>query len=376
MLTIDLADILTPCHLIDIDKVISNIKVIAGLCQKTDMTLLFAIKGFSNDKVINYFIDYFDGISASGLWEARLGKEILNSEVHTFSAAYTANSIEEICAYSDYMIFNSVYHFQQFKGIAQNMGCHCGLRINPEFSEITNDAINPCHYASRFGIHAHELEKIDLDDVEGFHFHNMSEQYDGTFLRTINRIEKDFGDYLRDVKWLNIGGGQFFSDEAYNLDEAVKTINYLQRKYSLQIIAEPCETVMLNAGYFVTTVTDIVHNNLSTAILDSSAVCHHPDIVYLPYRSRIQNSDLPNKKKYTYRLAGATCYAGDIFGDYSFDEPLDVGTKIVFCDTAPYSMVKSNLFNGIQLPYYATIRNGNMVKIEKVYDFNTFLSMI
>lgn len=376
MLTVDLSNIPSPCHLIDIDKVISNIRVITRLCQMTDMTLLFAIKGFSNDKIIRCFIEYFDGISASSLWEAQLGKEVLNSEVHTFSAAYTESNIGMICDYSDYMIFNSITHFQKFKRIAQSKKCHCGLRINPEFSEIENDAINPCHYASRFGVHAYDLKNVDFKEVEGLHFHNMSAQYEETFLHTVNRIEQDFGEYLYDVEWLNIGGGQFFSDEAYNLEKAVDILNHLQNKYSLRIIAEPCETIMLNTGYFVTTVTDIVNNGLSTAVLDSSAICHHPDIVYLPYRSRIQNADLPNKRKYTYRLAGATCYAGDIFGDYSFEYPLEIGTKIVFCDTAPYSMVKSNLFNGIQLPYYATIHNGTVVNIEKTYDFRTFLSMI
>lgn len=376
MLIENVLDIPTPCHLIDIDKVISNIEVINKICKKTDMILLLAVKGFSNDKIIKYFIDRVDGVSASSLWEARLGKEVLGTSVHTFSTAYTMRNIQPVCKYSDYVIFNSIHHLQEFGDIVKRMKRHCGLRINPEYSEIVNDAINPCHYASRFGVRAQELMKINCNAIDGFHFHNMNEQYSDTFLRTIRKIEKDFGDYLYRVQWLNIGGGQFFSDEAYNLQDFVHIINYVQNKYSLQIIAEPCEAIMLNAGYFVATVTDIIENKLSTAILDASAICHLPETVSLPYRSEIQNAALPYEKQFTYRIAGATCYAGDIFGDYSFDFPLEVGTKIVFCDTAPYTMVRVNLFNGVQLPYYATISKNSGIKVQKIYDFNTFLALI
>lgn len=371
----NMLDIPTPCHLIDIDKVISNLETINKICRKTDMILLLAIKGFSNDRIIKYFMDKVAGISASSLWEARLGKEVLETNVHTFSTAYTVRNIRFICEYSDYVIFNSINHFQEFGDIARMMKRQCGLRINPEYSEIVNDAINPCHYASRFGVHTKELEEINCNAVDGFHFHNMNGQYSDTFLRTIHKIEKDFGDYLYGVQWLNIGGGQLFSDEKYNLQDFIHIINYMQNKYSLQIIAEPCEAIMLNAGYFVATVTDIIENELLTAILDASAICHLPEIVSLPYRSKIQNAALPHEKQFTYRIAGATCYAGDIFGDYSFDIPLEVGTKIIFCDTAPYTMVRANLFNGVQLPYYATMSKNNGMKVEKIYDFNTFLAL-
>ncbi len=376
MLNIDLSHLPTPCHLIDIDKVILNIEVIEKLKNKTDIILLFAIKGFSNEKIINYFINHFNGISASSLWEARLGKEFFHSNVHTFSPAYTSHNIQPICSYSDFLIFNSVSQFQSFKGIAKSMKCHCGLRINPEFSEIQKYEINPCHYASRLGIHESELEKINFYEVEGHHFQKKCEEYSEAFLKTINIIEENFGQYLYPIQWLNIGGGQFFSDATYILQDAINIINFLQNKYSLQIIAEPCETVMLNAGYFIATVTDIVENKITTAILDASAICHLPDIVHSPYRSEILNADLPNKKRFTYRIAGCTCYAGDIFGDYSFDSPLDIGTKIVFYDTASYTMVKSNIFNGIQLPYYATVKDNNIYKIEKAYNYDTFLSLI
>lgn len=376
MLIEKVLDLPTPCHLIDIDKVLSNIETINRICKKTDMILLLAVKGFSNDIIIKYFINRIDGISASSLWEARLGKEVLETNVHTFSTAYTMRNIRTVCEYSDYVIFNSIHHIQEFGDIARRMKRNCGLRINPEYSEIENDAINPCHYASRFGVHVQELEKIDCGAIDGLHFHSMNGQYSDTFLRTIQKIEKDFCDYLYHVQWLNIGGGQLFSDETYNQQEFIDVINYMQNKYSLQIIAEPCEAIMLNAGYFVATVTDIIENELVTAILDASAICHLSEVVSLPYRCEIQNAALPYEKQFTYRIAGATCYAGDIFGDYSFDAPLEVGSKIIFCDTAPYTMVRANLFNGVQLPYYAMMSNNSGIKVQKTYDFDTFLALI
>ncbi len=376
MLDINILDIPTPCHIIDLNKLVSNIEILHNLRKNTDLTLLFAIKGFSNDKIIKQFIHYFDGICASSLWEARLGTELLAHQIHTFSPAYSIHNFCEITKHSDFIIFNSISQWNKFKEMALNANCNCGIRINPEYSEAAKFSINPCHYASRFGVHASDLETIDFEKIKGLHFHTMCEQYSDALLKALNIIENDFGQYLYEIDWLNIGGGQFFCDATYNLPEAIFAINQLQNKYSLNIIAEPCETVMLNTGYFVATVTDIVENQLCTAILDASVICHLPDIVNSPYRCDILNASRPYVKKYTYRIAGCTCYAGDIFGDYSFETPLEIGTKIVFQDTAAYSMVKSNIFNGIQLPYYATIKDGTAITVEKKYDYNTFLSLI
>ena len=376
MITNYLLDLPTPCHVIDLDKIESNLNVLEYLCKKTNLLLLFALKGFSNPQILKYFILHFDGISASSLWEARLAKELTSLPVHTFSPSYCEKTFSSICSFSDYIIFNSISQWERFKTTIISEKLNCGIRINPEYSEIKKYAINPCHPSSRFGVHIEELEKIDFSNIKGIHFHNMCEQYSDTFRNTLTVIEKKFGIYLHQAQWLNIGGRQLFCDEDYKLHESIELINRIQNKYNLKIIAEPCEAVVSEAGYFVATVTDIVYNNIYTAILDASAICHLPDIIHSPYRCEIINGTQPHVKKYTYRLAGSTCYAGDIFGDYSCDTPLDIGSKIIFCDTAPYSMVKSNIFNGIPLPSYISIRKGQAFCIEKQYDYNTFLSLI
>lgn len=371
-----LLDIPTPSHVINLDKIEANLNVLEQLCKKTNLILLFALKGFSNPQILRHFIQHFDGLSASSLSEARLAKELTALPVHTFSPSYCDKTFSSICSFSDCIIFNSISQWEQFGTTAIAKKINCGIRINPEYSEIKKFAINPCHSASRFGVHAKDLEKIDFSKIKGIHFHSMCEQYSDTFRNTLTVIEKEFGTYLHQAEWLNIGGGQLFCDEAYNLHECIELINQMQDKYKLKIIAEPCETVVSDAGYFVATITDIVFNNVYTAILDASAICHLPDIVHSPYRCEVMNAAKPNVKKYTYRLAGATCYAGDIFGDYSFDTPLDIGSKIVFCDTAPYSMVKSNIFNGISLPSYISIGAKHGCCIEKNYDYDTFLSLL
>lgn len=376
MLFEKLNELPSPCHVIDIDKVKRNINTLELLREKTNLILLFAIKGFSNPEILKYFISRFDGISASGLWEARLGKELFGLPIHTFSPAYQAKNFSSICCCSDYIIFNSINQWERFGKIALSQNISCGVRINPEYSEVEKYAINPCHYASRFGVHPCDLKKINISQIEGLHFHTMCEQYSKTFLNTLDIIEKDFAQYLHQVKWLNIGGGQFFCDTEYQLQDAICAINKIHSKYDLKIIAEPCETIMSETGYFIATVTDIVYNNMYTAILDASAICHLPDIVYSPYRCNVLNAAVANEKKHTYRLAGSTCYAGDIFGDYSFDLPLEVGTKLVFLDTAPYSMVKSNIFNGVPLPAYVSLKNGDIFTIEKQYDYNVFQLLI
>lgn len=376
MLLRNLKELPSPCHVIDIDRIKSNLDILEYLRKKTNLTLLFAIKGFSNPEILKYFISHFNGICASSLWEARLSKELTALPVHTFSPAYQEKNFPLICHYSNYIIFNSINQLERFGLMALSQNISCGIRINPEYSEVEKEAINPCHYASRFGIHTHELSKIDFSKVNGIHFHTMCEQYFTTFINTLNIVEKDFGKYLQQIKWLNIGGGQFFCDKDYPIQKAIDLINRIQSQYDLTIIAEPCETIMSDTGYFVATVTDIVFNEIYTAILDASAICHLPDIVYSPYRCDILNSAAANVKAYTYRIAGSTCYAGDIFGDYSFDTPLDIGSKIIFYDTAPYSMVKSNVFNGIQLPAYVSIKNGDILTLEKSYSYETFLSII
>lgn len=365
----------TPCHVIDIDRIKENIESLSYINKKTDAKILFAIKGFSNDKIIPYFISSFDGISASSLYEARLGKEVFNKPIHTFSSAYKTNDFSLVHKFSDYIIFNSNSQLNSFISSCDVTNKKIGVRINPEFSEIEQFAINPCHEYSRFGITLNNLKCTELKKVTGLHFHSMCEQYDSVLEKTLNLVDIKFKDYLEKMNWLNIGGGQLYSDENYNIQNAISSINLLQKKYDLELFIEPCETVVLNSGYTIASVVDIVNNGMCSAILDLSAVCHLPNIVNSPYRCDVLNAFSPYEKDYTYRLCGCTCYAGDIFGDYSFTHPLDIGSKIVFLDTAAYSMVKNNYFNGITAPYYA-IYNKNKIEIVKEYNYDVFLSIL
>ena len=365
----------TPCHVIDLDKLYKNLSILKNIRKEVKSKILFAIKGFSCDSIFPILQHYLDGISASGLFEARIGREKLDKLVSTYSPSFEKRNIVQISNYSNYVIFNSISQWNSFYEIPLKLGCNCGLRINPEYSEVKEDKINHCHEFSRFGIRAQELSQIEMRNVSGFLMHNMCEQNVDVLEKTLKVLENNFNEYLQQIHWLNIGGGQLFTNEKYDTIQAEKVLKHFQDKYGFEIILEPCTAVMLNTGYLVSTVIDIVNNGIQTAILDASAVCHIPDIINFPYRSEIIDDNLLIKP-YTYRLSGPTCYAGDIFGDYNFSRSLSVGSKVVFKDTAQYTMVKSNMFNGLGLPnvYFYSSEKG-YIKV-KEYGYDDFLRII
>lgn len=364
----------TPCHIIDIDKIRDNIRTLQLIKRKTNIKLLFTIKGFSNDVIIPLFIDEFDGVSSSGLWEARLAKERFNKPVHTYSSAFKDCDYPHIIQYSDYIIYNSINQLNYFYDYSKNK--KLGIRINPEYSTVKRKSVDPCQQYSRFGVTIDNLEKIRMEKISGLHFHTMCGQYSLTLANTLDVVGEKFDYYLSRVCWVNIGGGQLFTAYDYNVNEAINAINNFKNRYDIEVFAEPCETVVLDSGYTVASVIDIVHNGMDSVILDLSAICHLPDIVNAPYRCAIYNADYPQKKPFTYRICGCTCYAGDIFGDYSFDYPLQVGDKVIFIDTASYSMVKTNYFNGITPPDYLVFEHPEKITVAKEYGYNTFLSVL
>ena len=365
-------DIITPYHLLNIDQLNKNLYILSYLKSETKCKILFAIKGYSNEAIFPYIRENLDGISTSSLFETNLAHKKFGKEIHTFSSAYKFNEINEIVEYSDYIIFNSLNQLKTFHHYINKDKCNIGIRINPEYSEIKHFNINPCHEYSRFGILAKNLEQIYNFEIKYLHMHTMCDQFSDTLERTLNVISKNFNEYLNYAKWINIGGGQLFTNKNYNIEHAIKCIKNFKEKYKIDIYMEPCESVMLNTGYLITSVVDIINNGMNTAILDSSAVCHLPNILYSGQRYNIINGFLPNQQKYTYRLTGPTCYAGDIFGDYSFYEPLKIDDKIIFCDTAQYTMVKSNMFNGISFPTIVFYTQKYGFKIIKQYDYNIF----
>lgn len=362
-----------PYHLIDLDQLNKNLIKLQILKENTNCNILYALKAFSSYHLLKYISPYIDGICASGLYEARLGKKVLGKEVHTFSSAYKDSEICDISKVSDYVIFNSYTQWNKYYKLVKTNNATPAIRINPEFSEIKKYNINPCHKYSRFGIHINELEKIYQNNLCYIHIHNMCEQYSETFIKSNNNIIKKYQKYLNEIDILNLGGGQLFTDNNYCISDAIESINKLQNDSHLKVYLEPGEAVLLNTGYFVTHILDIVDNGMKTAILNASAVCHLPDAVYSNFRYKIKKGYCPKEKSYVYRLAGNSCYAGDIFGDYSFDKPLQVGDEIIFCNTADYTMVKSSMFNGIPLPSLVFFSKERGYEIEKVYDYETFL---
>ncbi|MSR91550.1 carboxynorspermidine decarboxylase [Inconstantimicrobium porci] len=372
-MSIDFNSLKTPCYVVDESLLIKNLELLKYVQDKTGCSILLAQKGFSMYSVYPLVGKYLKGVTSSSLFEAKLGYEEMGKEVHIYAPAYKEDEFDEIMKYSDHIVFNSFSQWNKFKDKIKNSTKHieCGIRINPEYSEIETDIYNPCFENSRLGTILDNFREEDLEGIDGLHFHTMCEQNSDTLERTLKVVEEKFGEYLKGMKWLNFGGGHHITRTDYDVEKLIKCISYMQEKYDIKIYLEPGEAVALNTGFLVSTVLDVVKNNMDLAIMDTSAACHMPDVLEMPYRPNIINSGMPNEKKYTYRLGGPTCLAGDIIGDYSFEEPLKPGDKLVFCDMAHYSMVKNNTFNGINLPDIV-LWGKDGAKIIKTFNYEDF----
>lgn len=374
----------TPCYVVDEDRLEENLKILAGVMEETGCRILLAQKAFSAYGLYPLIGKYLNGTTASGLFEARLGRQEMalhpelrerNLETHVFSAAYREDEFQEIAGLCDHVVFNSFAQLEKFRDTARKMGAGIGLRINPECSTQEGHAIyDPCSPGSRLGITADQFSEEKLSGVEGLHFHTLCEQDADDLERTLDAVEEKFGRYLSlpQMKWLNFGGGHHITRKDYQIPLLIRCIRRIKERYGLQVYLEPGEAVALNAGYLLTRVLDVVENGgVSIAILDTSAACHMPDVLEMPYRPSLKDSGMPGEKAYTFRLAGPTCLAGDVIGDYSFDEPLKVGQELVFQDMAIYSMVKNNTFNGMPLPAIAFMRQGEC-RIWKRFGYEDF----
>ena len=339
----------TPSYIIDTDLLEKNLKILDGVKKKCGCKILLASKAYANYETFDLIGRYLDGVTSSSLHEARLGYEEMGKEVHIFSPAYRENEIDEIAGYCGHIVFNSFGQWEKYKERVKGK-CSCALRINPEYSEIETDIYNPCIIGSRFGIRAENMEKGNIDGIDGLHFHTMCEQNSDVLERTIKVVDEKFGKYIKKMKWINFGGGHHITRDDYDTDTLIRCVEFMQNKYDVQVYLEPGEAVALNAGFLAARVEDIIENGMDIAIIDASAACHMPDVIEMPYRPNIVGAGKAGEKKYTYRLGGPTCLAGDVIGDYSFDEPLKIGNMLIFEDMAIYSMVKNNTFNGVNLP--------------------------
>ena len=351
------ANLQTPCYVIDEKRLTENAQILFSVMENTGCKILLAQKAFSNYDFYPLLSQYLSGTEASGLYEARLGAEEMPSgEVHVFCAAYRDDEFEELLRYADHIVFNSINQLKKYGLKAKEHGKSIGLRINPECStQEGHEIYDPCAKGSRLGVTRsvwdREMTEDILSLIDGLHFHTLCEQDSDALEITFKSFEQNFGDVLPRVKWLNMGGGHHITKEGYDIKRLESLILHAQKKWDLCVYLEPGEAVALNAGYLISQVLDIVENgDIKIAILDTSAACHMPDVIEMPYTPPLLGTNQAEEGAYSYRLAGPTCLTGDIIGEYSFDKPLQIGDLLVFGDMAIYTTCKNNTFNGMPLP--------------------------
>ena len=401
-----LRDLPTPCYVIDEERLTENLRILEGVRRETGCKILLAQKAFSCYYFYPLIGKYLDGATASGLFEARLGREEMGKENHVFSPAYRRADMDELGDICDHVICNSMAQLARWQEWKENRarrkaqeahgkaedaprdsgggekretapsaaGPSLGLRINPECSTQEGHAIyDPCAPGSRLGVTAANFDPACLDWIDGLHFHTLCEQDADALKTTLDAVEEKFGKYLSRLSWLNMGGGHHITREGYDISLLRDCIRRMQEKYGLTVYLEPGEAVALNAGYLATEVMDVVENGgLRILILDASAACHMPDVLEMPYRPPLKDAGLPGEKKYTYRLSSCTCLAGDVIGDYSFDREIQAGDRLYFKDMAIYTMVKNNTFNGMPLPSIAVMDRDGECRVIREFGYADF----
>lgn len=344
------AEIETPAYVIDLVKLRQNLAVLADVQRRAGCKILLALKGFAAFGTFPEIRKVLPGITASSPDEARLGKEEFGGEVHAYAPAYSERDFEEISILVDHLVFNSPSQCERFAARAKARGIEVGLRVNPEHSEVSVPLYDPCAPGSRLGTRSSELTEELVAQLDGLHFHSLCELGSEALERTLGAFEAKFGKWIPRVKWVNFGGGHHITRADYDVERLVRLVAEFRARWGVQVYLEPGSTIALNIGTLVASVLDIVPGPIPNAILDTSATAHMPDVLEMPYRAEIRGGARPSVLPYTYRLGGLTCLAGDVIGDYSFAEPLEVGSRVVFLDMAHYTMVKTSTFNGVRLP--------------------------
>ena len=370
----------TPYYLIDEAALERNLKILASVRKRAGVKILLAQKAFSAFDTYPLVSKYLDGTTASGIYEARLAhEEMPTRENHVFNPAFTDEEFAEVTKWCDHIVLNSVSQTRRFTRLLNRLTAQSlnrpslGLRVNPGYSEVSTEIYNPCVKGSRLGVPRAFIQEGDLDGVEGLHFHTMCEQGADVLARTLPHFEEKFGEFLPQMKWVNFGGGHHITKKGYDIALLVKTLKgFRQRHSNLEVYLEPGEAIALNAGTLVTSVREVFDYGMPIAILDASAECHMPDVIEMPYRPPIKGAGKPGEKRYTYRLGGPTCLAGDVIGDYSFARRLKPGDEVVFGDMAIYTMVKNNTFNGMPLPSIAIKRKSGRIGLLRAFGYEDF----
>jgi carboxynorspermidine decarboxylase len=356
---LDLTQVPSPSHVLHRGLLETNLRVLSDVQARSGAKILLALKGFAQFSEAKLIRQHLVGTTSSGLHEALLGREEFGGEVHVYSPAFKDDELDHLLRLADHLSFNSPSQWKRFRDRvkAAPRKVSCGLRVNPEHAEVEVDLYNPCALGSRLGTPRSELGDIkEIEGLEGLHFHTMCQQGSDVLERTVAAFEAKFGDIIPKMKWVNFGGGHHITKPGYDLDRLVRVITNFRKRWGehIQVYLEPGEAIAIGTGVLVCTVVDIVRNGMDIAILDLSATCHMPDVLEMPYRPDVVGAALPGKKAHTYRLGSTTCLAGDVIGDYSFDQPLKVGQRLVFLDMSHYTFVKSSTFNGTPLPSIVT----------------------
>jgi len=373
----------TPCYVVDEGLLRDNLAILASVKERAGCKILLALKCFAMFSVFPLIGRTLDGVCASSPHEARLGREEFGREVHTFAAGYSEADIRELCTTTDHLVFNSFAQLRRFRPLVRELAAglgreiELGVRVNPEHSEGATPIYDPCSPGSRLGIRRADFDPDDLDGITGLHWHNLCEQDADCLGRTIEAVERTFADVLPRMRYVNFGGGHHITRPGYRLDLLVDLITRFKAKWGVEVYLEPGEAVALNTGYLVATVLDVVRADMPVVIMDSAVPCHMPDVIEMPYRPLIVGSAEPGEKAWTCRVGGPSCLAGDVAGEYSFDKPLATGDKLVFTDMAIYSMVKTNTFNGIQLPsIYRFEPDGQAMTLVRSFGYDAFKSRL
>lgn len=373
---LDTAALPTPCFVVDEAALGANLAVLDRVQREGGARVLLALKAFSSPCVARQLMDTLAGTAASGLFEARLGRERFGGEVHTFCVAFRDTDIDPVLALSDHVIFNSASQWQRFGARAAAAGgVSPGLRVNPRRGAAPDPLYNPCAPRSRLGAVAETLSGIDLEGVRGLHVHALCEQGFAPLRDTVGALEAQFGALLEQAEWLNLGGGHLITEPDYDIEALAAFVRELGRRHDVTVYLEPGEAVVYDAGVLVTEVLDVTDNDGPVAILDTSATCHTPDVIEASYRPDVLGAGEPDAGT-ACRLAGATCLAGDVFGDYGFERPPVVGERLVILDQAPYTIVKTNTFNGMPLPSLAVRRRSGSVEVVNAFGYEDFASRL
>ncbi|MCM1302229.1 MAG: carboxynorspermidine decarboxylase [Alistipes senegalensis] len=373
---IDFQKLPSPCYVLDEQLLDRNLAVIDRVRRETGVEIIVALKACAMWRIFPELAKHSDGATASSVAEARLVAEEYGKPAHTYAPVYTDVGFDEIMQCSDHITFNSLSQFGRFGQRALINGISCGLRINPQYSPVETDLYNPCVAGSRLGVTAEKLDAAGglPTGIEGLHFHVLCESRPDHLRLALEAVERHFGRYLDDVKWLNMGGGHLMTHADYDCDELISLLREFRARHPrLRLIMEPGSAFTWRTGYLVSTVEDIVENDgVMTAMLDVSFACHMPDCLEMPYKPAIVGAHEPAAGEKRWRMGGTSCLAGDYYGDWAFDHELQVGERIVFEDMIHYTMVKTTMFNGVHHPAIVIVHRDGAVEVVREFGYEDF----